>query len=90
MLQLICTPCDAADEKFGRLFFTLEQRQHLDRLRAVGQQRAKPGVSQATLPRRSESDNAVMQGYVKRSDVNHSTIWVNGEALQEGSRHAGE
>lgn len=57
-----------ADERVGRLFYTLQQRLQIDR-------QHKPAVSHA---QRVPSKDAHYNGYVMRSDgVN--TIWVNGQ-----------
>jgi len=86
ILQLVVMQQALADETIGRLFFTPEQRQHLERFRNNSQHdsvfteaeasEAKPSVS--TLP------ELTIQGYVERSDGRQSTRWVNGKPLQDG------
>ena len=85
ILQFVLMSEAMADESIGRLFFTAEQRQHLERLRHgqhysaikdVDANQAKPSVS--TLP------ELTIQGYVERSDGRQSTRWVNGKPLQDG------
>lgn len=92
MLQLVCTQCIAADGTIERLFFTQEQREALDQSREVGQYglNAEPSVKQAVRSSISEPDNLVMHGYVRRSDVKQSTVWVNGKAVQQNPRGAFE
>lgn len=67
--------CGAQD--LGRLFFTPEQRAALDARRKarVPDRPAQPLVASPTTR---------LDGYVKRSG-GRSTVWVNGESLQEGS-----
>ena len=67
----------ASEETFGRLFFTPEQRQSLDReLQNPGQGRAHQG---STL---------VINGLVARSSGKR-TFWVNGRPQHETQRQSG-
>ena len=66
-----------AAQELGRLFFTPEQRGALDARRKA----RLPDAPVAAAPSRSTR----IDGYVMRSG-SKSTIWVNGEALPEGSR----
>ena len=72
-------PCGA--QEFGRLFFTPEQRAALDarrKARVPDKPAAAPTVASPTTR---------LDGYVVRSG-GRSTIWVNGESLQDGSAEA--
>ncbi len=65
-------------QEFGRLFFTPEQRAALDarrKARVPDKPAAAPTVASPTTR---------LDGYVVRSE-GRSTIWVNGESLQDGS-----
>lgn len=65
-----------AAQELGRLFFTPEQRDALDARR-----RARlPDSPVAATPSRATR----IDGYVRRSS-GHSTVWLNGTALAEGS-----
>ncbi len=85
ILQFVLMRQVVADEKIGRLFFTSEQRQHLQHLRKDSQH--DPVVTEAdadevknllaTLPQHNT------QGYVKRNDGKQITRWVNGKPLQD-------
>lgn len=66
-----------AAQELGRLFLTPEQRDALDARRKA---RLPDAPAAAAQPRSTRID-----GYVMRSG-GKSTIWVNGEALTEGSR----
>lgn len=79
LLLLLCaSPCAA--QELGRLFFTPEQRDALDARR------------RARLPDRPNvvvaSPTTRIDGYVKRSG-GKSTVWVDGEALPEGTQPEG-
>jgi hypothetical protein len=68
-------------QEFGRLFFTPEQRAALDarrKARVPDKPAAAPTVASPTTR---------LDGYVVRSE-GRSTIWVNGESLQDGSAEA--
>src|SRR5437879_13730426 len=72
-------PCAA--QEFGRLFFTPEQRAALDARRKA----RVPDKPAATAV--AASSTTRLDGYVVRSE-GRSTIWVNGESLQDGSAEA--
>jgi hypothetical protein len=82
--QLAC-----ADEPLGRLFSTPKERANLDYLR----QTRKNIVPQAVAPTASPVQvlalpKAVeLQGYVKRSDGKQGTVWINQQAIQEGTKN---
>jgi hypothetical protein len=95
MNRLICLLCllfsaHAAMAEMGRLFFTPAERAKLDELRA----NAKSVEIVDTLglevpvPVAPPSDVSI-QGYVKRGDGKKSTVWVNGQPVQENSSGAG-
>lgn len=75
-------------ESFGRLFTTPTERQRLDILRQTQVLKlvntpaieAPIEVVPITLPA-----PITLQGYVKRSDGAKSTVWINNQAVQEGS-----
>ena len=72
-------PCAA--QEFGRLFFTPEQRAALDARRKARVPDKPAATSVAASP------TTRLDGYVVRSG-GRSTIWVNGESLQDGSAEA--
>ena len=82
-LLLLCALCASgacrADE-LGRLFFTPEQRAALD-ARRKARVPDKPAAAVVASP------TMRLDGYVKRSG-GPSTVWVNREALDEGSPEA--
>jgi len=67
----------ATAQELGRLFFTPEQRDALD-ARRKARLPDKPAAASALRSTR-------IDGYVLRSG-GKSTVWVNGEAVTEGSR----
>ena len=82
--QLIC-----ADESLGRLFSTPKERANLDHLRQARKiivpQTVEPTASPVqvlALPKAVE-----LQGYVKRSDGKQGTVWINQQAIQEGTKN---
>lgn len=80
LLALLCAGGAAAQaQELGRLFFSEEQRAALDarrRARVPDKAAAAPAVASPTTR---------LDGFVKRSQ-GPSTVWVNGEPLQEGVR----
>jgi len=68
-------------QEFGRLFFTPEQRAALD-ARRKARVPDKPAASPVAA-----SPTTRLDGYVVRSE-GRSTVWVNGESLQDGSAEA--
>jgi hypothetical protein len=80
-LWLAAAACPCAAQEFGRLFFTPEQRAALDARRKA----RVPDKPAATAV--AASPTTRLDGYVVRSG-GRSTIWVNGESLQDGSAEA--
>lgn len=78
VLLLAAQACLA--QELGRLFFTPEQRAALD-ARRKARVPDRPATAAITSP------TTRLDGYVKRSG-GRSTVWVNGEALPEGSGDA--
>ncbi len=77
-----------AAEPIGRLFTSPVERSNLDYLRQTRKLNApvKIEVTEEAEPAPIVLPNAVnLQGYVKRNDGKHGTIWVNNQALQENS-----
>ena len=69
MLACLATPAAAAAEELGRLFFTPQQRQDLDRRRATNRvEEETPQIKEGPL---------TLEGHVQRSSGNAVT-WVNG------------
>ncbi|GEM_PF-6757704 len=85
MLSLLYSKGVTAGNTFGRLFFTIEQREALDRLRDIEPQSATllQTPEQAHEAIGVRSPKRPIQGYVKRSDTHQLTVWVNGEALKQ-------
>lgn len=92
ILQFVLIPKVMADETIGRLFFTPEQRQHLQRIRVDKQRQAMLTVADAKEEKSALAAPPEMraQGYVKRNDGKKSTWWVNGKPLQDEGSHAVE
>lgn len=89
MLLLVSSQLVCADESFGRLFSTSKERANLDYLRQtrkiVVPQTVEPTASPVqvlALPKAVE-----LQGYVKRSDGKQGTVWINQQAIQEGTKN---
>lgn len=79
-----------AAEPMGRLFSTPEERNNLDYLRESKKNlpiETETFVEETVIERRPIvlPDTINLQGYVKRNDGKDSTIWINGEAIQEDS-----
>jgi hypothetical protein len=78
-----------AAEPIGRLFTSPAERSNLDYLRQTRKITAPVKVEslvEAAEPAPIVLPDAVnLQGYVKRNDGKHGTIWVNNQALQENS-----
>ena len=66
-VAMIGTPHSAAAEDLGRLFFTPQQRQDLDRRRAANVQETATFIQESTM---------TLQGQVSRSG-GKTTTWVN-------------
>lgn len=89
---LSALPCQAAE--FGRLFTTPTQRSNLDYLR----QTTKAPINKNEASNNSEETvipvvpveppaSVSMQGYVKRSDGQKGTVWVNNSPMQENTKN---
>lgn len=74
-------PCSSAsaDEELGRLFFTPERRQNLDRQRQLNIQEKQEIPEDPTL---------TINGVVARSNGKR-TVWINGIAQNEKDTHSG-
>lgn len=77
-----------ADDSFGRLFSTPKERANLDYLRQSRKiivpqkvESAPQSVEVLALTKAVE-----LQGYVKRSDGKQGTVWINQQAIQEGTK----
>jgi hypothetical protein len=69
MLLCLAAPAAAAAEELGRLFFTPQQRQDLDRRRATNRtEEEAPQIKEGAL---------TLEGHVQRSS-GKTTTWVNG------------
>jgi hypothetical protein len=88
-IGLVCLTNVAYADTLGRLFSTPSERAALNRVRQIKKEIVPQKVEQASslemsspepLPRVIE-----LQGYVKRSDGKQATVWVNHQALQEGT-----
>jgi len=68
-LMLLCLAAPAAAEELGRLFFTPQQRQDLDRRRATNRaEEEAPQIREGPL---------TLEGHVQRSS-GRTTTWING------------
>ncbi len=76
----LLAPSVGIAQELGRLFFTPEQREALDSRRKA-RVPDKPAAAMVVSP------TTRVDGIVKRS-AGPSTVWVNGEALPEGSGDA--
>jgi hypothetical protein len=90
IIQFIFTGAAYAAEPLGRLFSTPEERSSLDFLRESKKNQpmeSETVVEQNVIERRPLAlpDVINMQGYVKRNDGKDSTVWINGEAIQENT-----
>ena len=92
LLSLIPSASVSAAESFGRLFTTPPERSSLDYLRQTTKAPSLDEPSQATLEAPPQApvipDSISMQGYVKRSDGQKGTVWVNNHPMQEGSANS--
>jgi hypothetical protein len=76
MLLCLCMPAAAAAEELGRLFFTPQQRQDLDRRRATNRvEEVIPQIQEGPL---------TLEGHIQRSS-GKAVTWING-VPQYGSR----
>ena len=89
LLSVSSSGVASAAESFGRLFTTPSERSSLDYLRQTTKAPTLDEPSQATLeappPAPAIPDSISMQGYVKRSDGQKGTVWVNNKPMQEDS-----
>jgi hypothetical protein len=72
-------PTASAEEELGRLFFTPERRQHLDRQRELNIQEKQ------ALP---EDPTLTINGVVTRSSGKRS-VWINGVAQNDNEKTSG-
>lgn len=68
LAAVLRAPLAGAAEDLGRLFFSAQQRQDLDRRRAANAQEAAAIIQESTL---------TLQGHVSRSG-GKTTTWING------------
>ena len=80
LVLLVLAPSLSTAQELGRLFFTPEQREALD-ARRKARVPDKPAAAIVVSP------TTRVDGFVKRSG-GPSTVWVNGEALPEGTGDA--
>jgi len=80
-LLTVVSSANCLAQELGRLFFTPEQRHALD-ARRKARVPDKPAAAGAVSP------TMRLDGYVKRSGA-RSTVWVNGEAVDDASPPAG-
>ena len=77
MLLNLAAPASAAADELGRLFFTPQQRQDLDRRRATNRaEEEAPQIKEGPL---------TLDGHVQRSS-GRTTTWINGAPLYDESR----
>ena len=95
MIRLICMLCllfsaNTAMAEMGRLFFTPTERARLDELRANAKSVEIVDTLGVEAPAEVAPPSDVsVQGYVKRGDGKKSTVWINGQPVQENSSGAG-
>lgn len=77
--MLAATPPASADEGLGRLFFSAEKREQLDRQRALNTLESRTATPDPLL---------VINGQVRRSSGRHTT-WINGLPQNEGEMRTG-
>ncbi len=89
--QLVFAQLALAAEPIGRLFTSPTERSNLDYLR---QTRKINTAVKADTPTEEIApvpivlpDAVNLQGYVKRNDGKHGTVWVNNQAMQENTRN---
>ena len=77
MLLNLAAPAAAAADELGRLFFTPQQRQDLDRRRATNRaEEESPQIREGPL---------TLDGHVQRSS-GRTTTWINGAPLYDESQ----
>jgi len=75
-----------ADTAIGRLFSTPSERANLDYLRQTTRAKVlevEAGDNKEDVP--AAPADISMQGYVKRTDGQKSTVWINGAPMQENT-----
>jgi hypothetical protein len=87
--QLVFGQLVIAAEPIGRLFTSPVERNNLDYLRQTRKLNApvkidEPNDALEAAPIALPSAVS-LQGYVKRNDGKHGTVWVNDQAMQENS-----
>ena len=80
LLGAALTPAASAEETLGRLFFTPERRQNLDRQRQLNIQDTKQQVN--------EDPTLTINGVVMRSN-GRRTSWINGAPQNENEAPGG-
>jgi hypothetical protein len=76
LLGVLAAPMPAGADDLGRLFFTPQQRQELDRRRNTDEKASAEAVVERTV---------TVNGQVTRSS-GHSTTWVNGVPQNDAYR----
>lgn len=90
LLACISMACHA-EEDFGRLFSRPQERKSLDYqrqnqpLKTIQKQNTADMDTVVEIAPIVLPDPVMLQGYVKRSDGKKSTLWINNQAVQEGS-----
>jgi nitrogen-specific signal transduction histidine kinase len=80
-----------SNEQFGRLFSKPNERNNLNilrqnqKLKTIAQQEAQKSHELVNDEPPELPDPITLQGYVKRSDGQSNTLWVNNKAIQEDS-----
>jgi hypothetical protein len=80
-----------SNEQFGRLFSKPNERKNLNilrqnqKLKTIAQQEAQKPHDIVNDEPPELPDPITLQGYVKRSDGQSNTLWVNNKAIQEDS-----
>lgn len=80
-----------AEDDFGRLFTTPQERSKLEYLRKItNPAKLSEPVADAVVADEPSWPSALsVQGYVKRNDGKQGTVWVNGKPVQENSSSDG-
>jgi hypothetical protein len=80
-----------SSEQFGRLFSKPNERNNLNilrqnqKLKTIAQQEAQKQQEIVNVEPPELPDPITLQGYVKRSDGQTNTLWINNKAVQEDS-----
>ncbi len=88
--QLVFGQLAIAAEPIGRLFTSPAERSNLDYLRQTRQKISAPVIINAPIDAPEAAPIVLpravnLQGYVKRNDGKHGTVWVNNQAMTENS-----